>query len=443
MQDSKNIELSKAEKERMLEEEFEPVEKAVGMPESIDAGHKYTYRSGVYGIFTYWYKDMAGNYWKYTNAPEGHAEHDQHAGEAMLDIDQPLPHLNGEFFTEEGKKRHMAIPQGMEPDTNPSYSPKDPRNTWYELYRSEDGEARYVYLDADIKENLDLWVQQQLRVVDVGILNYRQQANVLFNGQHPKDKITGAILMLVDQGLYEPEELADASVGDIEFIDQTITFLGRQFVCDIAFFDFMTSLVGDRAKGDPLFEIDTVHGINSIGYNYLYAVFQSLSVSPKFLLYWHASHMFSRILNRHSLQQTPADKVEKLAFKELANALTAAEDVRYLVDVKLRDVLLDNYEESIEEVEKSLKRKKDKGYGVMTVFSDLTSRRGDELQFSDWLHAEPLHDLTPEEQEAVNEYLAVKEEQGVAEDQEAEGGEEGGEEGGGEEPAPPAEGGEE
>ncbi len=408
--------MGKALEQQIMEDEFEPVEKAVGLPESIDPGHEYVYRSGIYGIYVYWYKDMAGNYWKYTNAPEGHADHDQHAGEAMLAQDQPLPHLNAEFFTEEGKKRHMAVPMGMEVARNPQYNPKDPRNTWFELYKSEDGEARYIYLDADIKENLDLWVQQQLRVVDVGMLNYRQYANVLFNGQHPKDKITAAILMLVDQGLYDPEELADATVKDIQFIDQTVKLLGREFVCDIPFYDFLTSLVGDRSKPDPLFELDTVHGRNSIGYNYLYAVFQSLSVSPKFLLYWHASHMFSRILNRHALQQTPAKKVEKIAFKELSRALTAAEDVRYLVDVKLRDVLLENYEGSI--VEKSLKRKKDEGYGVMQVFSDLTSRRGDEKQFSDWLHAEPLHDLSPAEQVAVDEYLQGKEEEEATEQQE-------------------------
>ena len=419
------------------------INKAVGLPESIDPDHKYVFRSGEYGIFTYWYKDRAGNYWKYTNAPKEHAEYDKHAGEALMDINQPLPHTNPEFYNEEGLKRHMSVPFGMDTERNPNYDSKDARNTWYELYTSEEGEVRYIYLDTDIKENLDLWVQNQLRVLDANLAAYRKYANVLFEAQHPKDKITAAVLMLADQGLYEPEELADATVGDVEFIDQTIKFLGREFVCDLPFYDFFTSLTAGREPSDPLFELDTVHGRNSIGYNYLYAVFQSMVVSPQYLIYWHSSHMFSRILNRLALQEVSADEIEERVFTELARALTTDEDVRYLVDAKLRNTLLDNYKEAAEEFGKSLSRKVDEGYGVMTVFSDLTTKRGDEIQFSDWLHAEPLHDVSPEEQEAVDAFLQAKQEKDA---QEAEGGEEeapegaeGEEEGGGEEEPAPAE----
>ena len=62
-------------------------------------------------------------------------------------------------------------------------------------------------------------------------------ATELFQGQHPKDRVTGALLFLVDQGYYSPEELVGATVGDLEFIDQTVRLLGRRLVCDIAFPD--------------------------------------------------------------------------------------------------------------------------------------------------------------------------------------------------------------
>lgn len=398
------------------------VTKAVGLPETIDASHEYVYRSGEYGIYYYWYKDRAENYWKYTNAPEDHVQFDPHAGPALMDPDQPMPHMAPEFYTPEGRKRHLAVPQGIETEVNPGYDPANDRNVWYELYRSQEGETRFVYLDTDIRENIDLYVQHQLRVADAGLTNYRQMAANLFAKVHPKDRVTGAILMLVDQAFFEVPELAEATVGDLEFTDNTIRLLGRKLVADPQFHDFMTSLVGDRDPSAPLFVVDTVHGRNKLGLHYLYSVFASLKVSPHFLLYWHASHLFSRIINRLAFQKIPVEEIEEKALGELARVFSTRDDVQHLVDYKLRTTLLDNYsegadagsgeaaegsEETKEPVGKSLDldRMTTDAWGVSMVFSDLVEKRGDELEFSSWLHAQALHNITPDEQAVIDDAL--------------------------------------
>lgn len=377
------------------------VQKAFGMPNT-DSTHQYFYKSGEYGsMYQYWYRDNLGNYYRYTNAPVDHPDFDPFLGQPMMDPEQPLPEKNPEFFTQEGFKRCVAVAPGSTPIRNAAYNQNDERNIWFEVAKA--GEVTsYIYLDADVKENIDLYVQHQLRVVDASLPKLRQFGSELFNGKHPKDRLTGAIIMLVDQGFYEVEELANATVGDVQFVDQTVVLLGRKFVCDSAFYDFMTSIVATRAPQDPLFILNTMHGETPIGINYLYSVFSSIRCSPKFLLNWNASHLYSRIVNRMSFQQIPAEEVETAAFDELSRTLTTREDVKYLVDYKLRVALIRNYASG---VMKGLAHLVADDFGVAVVRSDLTSLRADEKEFSTWLHNEPMHDTSPAEEQQVNDVL--------------------------------------
>lgn len=372
------------------------VKKAFGMPDT-DSSHQYIYKSGEYGpMYQYWYRDAASNYYRYTNAPPDHPDFDPFFGLPLMDPEQPVPEKNPEFFSPEGFKRSMAIPQGMQPTRNPAYSQADPANLWFEAINQQG--LTYIYLDADVRENLDLYVQNQLRVVDASLTKLRQFATALFAGSHIKDRLTGAALMLVDQGYYEVEELVNATVGDVQFVDQSIILLGRKFLSDISFFDFMTSLVAQRSPQEPLFTYDTLHGKVPVGKNYLYSVFASLRASPKFLLNWNASHLFSRIVNRMSFQQIPAEQVEAAAFDELARTLTTRDDVRYLVDFKLRVALMRNYTQG---VMKGLQHLVTDDFGVAVIRSDLASLRQDEQEFSQWLHSEPMHDTSPAEEQAI------------------------------------------
>lgn len=369
---------------------------------STDSAHQYIYRSGEYGsMYQYWYRDPSGNYYRYTNAPVDSPDFDPFLGLPLMDPEQPLPEKNPEFFTTQGFKRSIAIPPGAQPTQNPAYNQKDAANLWFEALQ-QGGKTIYVYLDADVRENLDLYVQNQLRVVDSNIPKLRQYATQLFAGTHTKDRLTGAIIMLVDQGYYGVEELVNATVGDVQFVDQAVILLGRKMICDLNFFDFITSLVSQRSPQESLFMFDTMHGRVPVGKNYLYSVFATCRTSPKFLLQWNASHLYSRIVNRMSFQQIPVEVVETQAFDELARTLTTREDVKYLVDFKVRVALMRNY---ATDVAKSITHLTTDDFGVVVIRSDLTSFRPDEKEFSDWLRTEPMHDTSPAEEQQLDAAL--------------------------------------
>lgn len=391
------------------------IKKAFGMP-TADSVHQYAFKSGEYGnYYQYWWRDQAGNYYRYSNAPEDHPDFDPFWGVPLMDPDQPLPEKNPEFFSPEGFLLHMAIPEGTELQRNPNYNQFDPRNIWFGAVPSEYGPI-YIYLDADIKENLDLYVQNQLRVVDSGLPRLRKKATELFAQNDVRDKLTGMILILCDQGFFEPEELVNASVGDVSFVDQAVILLGRKMVCDLKFFDVLTSLVAGRAPTEPLFQFETKHGTKPVGLTYMNSVFFGLRVSPKFLLNWNASHMYSRIVNRLLFEKVPVDEVDVRATSEVGRALSTREDVRYLIDYKVRTTLIRNYEASIageaSPITKSLGLMAADDFGIAVIRSDLTGLRPDEKEFSDWLHATPMHDTSPAQEAAVAEAIgSVSEEE--------------------------------
>lgn len=402
------------------------IEKAVGLPSDMDMEHEYVYFTGYYDIRDYWWVDNAGNYWRYTNAPEDHPDYNKYRGEPMIHPEQPMPTTDPEYFTDDGFKRHQAIAPELIPQRNPAYDPGSAKEMWFEVVQSEEL-VRYVYLDADVRENLDLWVQYQLRLADAGLLQYRKYAYDLFRADHPKDKITGVILMLLDQGLFLPDQLVDLTVADLVFIDRTVMLNGRKVVCDDGLLDFFTSLTQDRMPEDPLFVLQTVHGRNSLGYNYIHAVLRNLKMDPYYLLAWHANHMFSRIMHRMAVDGVPLEEASVKVYEELANALGTDEDIRFLVDTKVKNILLENYEEDTEggedklpeepdqEVQKALTFQPQDSYAVPAIFTDLMERRGDELEFSIWLHSEPMHDISPAEEEQIETAMA-----GVIEAQQAE-----------------------
>lgn len=414
-----------------MESSSKSIEKAIGLPSDMDFEHQYIYSTGYYDVQSYWWVDKAGNYIRYTNADPKHKDFNPKLGDPLVHPEQPLPTTSPEFFTEDGFKRSQAIASSLIPRRNPNYDPRNPKELWFEVVESK-GLTRYVYLDADLRENIDLWVQYQLRLADAGMLQYRKYAFDLFKGKHPLDRVLGAVLMLVDQGLFSPEMLISATVADLTFADQTVILAGKKIGCDDAFLDFLTSLTQGRVPEDPLFVLQTAHGRNALGQNMVYSVFDALKMDPAYLMVWHANHMFSRILHRMAAEKVPVETAGVQVFEELANALGTSDDVSFLVDAKVRSTLMENYvestevskpadqptsaEEAVEQaVAKSLYFEVQDRFGVPMIFSDLVERRGDELQFSIWLHSEPMHDISPAEQADIDEAMAEHAEEDDAE----------------------------
>lgn len=386
------------------------------LPDLVDPNHTYIFRSGDCGLYDYWYIDQADNYWRYTNAPEDSPDYDPMLGVAVMAPDQPTPEEHPQFYTAAGQKRHIGVPMDVLVEENENYSPVNSREIWFEKYERE-GETRYVYLDTDVRENLDLWVQYQLRVTDANIPKYRQFAIQAFNNPHPKDKVLGAILMLMDQGLYELESLLNATVSDLQFIDSTVRLLGRKFNADPELLDFLTSLTAGRDPESPLFVITSIEGEGKVGTKYVASVLKYLRVSPVYLLCWHASHIYSRVLNRLAFEDVDPAEIDGMALSEVKRSFGTNKDLQYMIDVKLRQHLLENYEDRFEK--SIIPRVDSDDFSTLLVFSDLMGRKPEEVEFSSWLHAQPMHDITFEEQQAIDEALAVAEEE--AAEAEAEG----------------------
>lgn len=401
------------------------VTKSFSLPETIDPNHTYVYRSGFGGLYRYWYVDQGGNYWEYTNAPEDSPEFESSLGPAILVAEQATPTTAPQFYAKNGKKLHAGVPQGVEIQYNGSYNPHDPEEVWYGVYDDpETGAPMIVYLDADIRENPELMVQYGVRLADSGITQYRSYANYLYTSANLKDKVVGAFLMLVDQGMYSPKELTRATVGDVVFIDSTVKLLGRKFVCDTDFYDFITSIVAGRDDTDVLFKVDTHLGEEPLGDGYVSSLFYSMRMEPDNMLVWAANCAFVRIVHRLLLQQTPADIIEERAYEELSQTFSTVDDLRYMILSGLHTRLIDNYElameeavaaqgslddeeaveaideqqeapqEGVEDVVKSIAAVDTDSFGVATVTTSLKGMRDFENNFSQWLHYEPMHQVS-------------------------------------------------
>lgn len=392
------------------------LKKAFGLPESVDPSHVFVFRTGEYGVYDYMYKDNFGNYYKYTNAPKDDPSYDPHAGDAILLEDQPSMAASPEFYDPKTMHRlTLAIPaDATDVIQNEAYSPDDPERIWHTMYTSAKGDSRYVYVETDVIENFDLWATHLLRLTDSTLTPYRKYVASLFLSENVKDRIVAAILILADQGMLEPNDLVQLTVGDVEYIDKTIKVLGRKLVPDPELLDFFLSITVGRNKNESLFLIKTAYGERPIGVRHIYSILKFLKVNSHALLSWHVSQAYTRIMARLVANKVPFEDAEVQAFAEIAGMLSSVSDVSTLVSGVVRTTVEDNYaialseahakedtnEESEGEVRPpswatwptSITYAASDNFGALLVFSGLSSKTPEELEFSRWLHAIPLHD---------------------------------------------------
>lgn len=383
-----------------------PISKAIGVPDRLDVQHEYTFSSGEYGLLRYWYKDVMGNYWAYTNAPEGSPDYNPYLGEPLLDLNQPLPHTDVPFFTPEGFKRNAGVPEGMGTNPNPAYNPGDLSNIWFEYYADKDGEVRFIYLDKDVKENPYLWVQQQLRVTDSAINGFRAYAAKLMGSSHPLDKNLAVIMVLADQGVFDVSWLANAAVKDLSFVDKTVLMFGRKFVCDEALLMYLASLTTNKNPDDPLFAVDTAYGKYPITLGTIHGLFAGLAMSPVFLKTWQINQIYSRIMHRLFSQGMDVLSASSRVYDEMASLLFPVQDLSLYVDTKLVSKLAEGFDT----IEKAIPGG-DKPLGTLSIESTLSSKTNDEQEFSAWVHKEPLHNITDEDRAALEERKELQEQQ--------------------------------
>jgi len=362
------------------------------------------------------YKDNFGNYYKYTNAPKDDPNHDPYAGDAIMLEDQPSMSNSPEYYDPKTMARlTMAIPQDAKDIVdNEAYDPLDPARIWFKSYTSAAGDSRFVYKETDVIENFDLWAAHTLRLTDAMITPLRRFAVNLFRQENIKDRVMAAILMLADQGMFEPSELVKLTVGDVEFIDKTVKIMGRKLVPDPDFLDFFSSVTAGRKPNEQLFVLKTAYGERPIGVRHIYSVLKFLKLNSHSLISWHLSQAYTRIMARLLTNEMSFEDAEAKAFIELSGVLSSVSDVSVWVSGIVRTTVEHNYklaEEARadqdrakqrafggegkgegEPVKKSITASMSDDFGAIPVFSGLSYKTPDEISFSGWLHSVPLHD---------------------------------------------------
>lgn len=372
--------------------------KAFGLPEKADPQHSYSHKDDTFGSSRYMYKDPAGNYWRYTNAPEDHEHHHSAHGEPLIDPDQPMPHTAPHFFTPAGMKRSTGIPQGAKPEMNPDYNPEDPTNVWHEAYMDPTtGDKRYTYLDKDIHENVDLFIQHNVRLVDSGILSWRYMANMMFSNGVERDTVLAIMMMLMDQAFISLEDLLKCKVKDVKFIGNTVHIAGRKIVVDDPLLFAIAKLLSGKDPESSCFAMNTAHGLTPVGPGLIGSICKTTGVPHKYLKYWHLTQMYSSIVHRLHEQGLTVD-ADKEAMKELQAYAGVGVSIDIFVDPSVRKAL------QFTSMSKSLDNAVRDDYGVVYVRSDLAERTYNELEFSKWLHAQPMHSTDyPTDEESTDE----------------------------------------
>lgn len=369
-----------------------------------DPNHTYVFRSDEFGSFSYWYKDRAGNYWRYTNAPEQSSDFDALNGPPVLDTTQVTPASDPSFYTASGVKLNQAVPDRAEMLPNDAYDAYSRTSCWVGAFFDTKTESvRYVYSDADTKENPYLYVQQLIRTTDSRIKPFRTTVADMLESVDTKDRVIGMALMLCDQAFFTPDQVCSLSAGDVVVSDNSFVIGGRKIVADEPTSSLLRSLVLSQAPEDPLFQTTTSQGPLALGVGVLSAYFTYLKLSPKGLLLWHVSNAYSKLFNMYAPVGLPFMDLDLQTLERVRLAVGSDDSIEAWVLPQLREYLQKAYRPQIA---KGLSVSQQDDFGVPVLRSDLRTYNGDELEFSMWLRRAPMHYIDPAQEAVVISSLA-------------------------------------
>lgn len=270
-------------------------------------GHFYSGKEGPDDHPRFNYIDKHGNNIRYTNAPVGHADNISHFGESAPHPGEPLFESNPEFFTPDGRKLSRAPIDPNHVEWNQQYHPDSKRNLWAGRWVNPvSGEHEYTYLDKDIKNNPKLRIYFQNCLVDARLPYFREYVSNLFNSQMLKDQIVAITLALLDQGRYGVEELMTVSPSKVTVMGNLVKFNKRWIMGDYRLITAIESLKSSHHPDSSFFSVPKVKKdgeidesvLRIIGPHYMYNVIDGHGMSLEGLFTYHATHTFSREVER-------------------------------------------------------------------------------------------------------------------------------------------------
>lgn len=388
----------------------------------VDPNHTYMFKSDEFGLFSYWYKDRAGNYWRYSNAPEGTLDYDPLNGPPILDASQVMPSTAPEFYSPEGMKLNQAVPDDQELLMNEAYDAYSRTDCWVGAFFDKKTESiKYVYSDTDVKETPFLLAQQLIRTTDARIKPFRTAVADMLESTDPRDKVIGIALLLCDQGMFLPEQVCNLTAGDVVFLDTSVQIGGRKFVFDENVGAVLKSMAMNSSPEDPLFQTFTAMGPLALGTGLLGAYFTYLKMSPNGLILWHATSLYSKLFNVYSQSGLPFIDLDLQTLERVRLAMGAADSVEGWILPQIREYLEQAYQS---QMVKGLTAAAQDPFGVPVLRSDLRSYNGDEQEFSMWLRRAPMHYVDPTKARMIEQQLTGAPLTQTSEDQDAEQGEE-------------------
>ena len=401
-------------------------ENLVKAAQPVPPNHRYSHREGSDDLPTYYYQDENGNYFRYTNAPDGHADASPLGGPAAIHPSEPMFPQNSEYYTPDGRKMTRAPFPGAEMQWNPNYHRNDPQNLWAGRWVNPvSGDHEYSYIDSDIREQPKLRIHQMNAIVDVRLPYLRQCVFNMLHSDQQKDVIVGLMLALVDQGRLNPVMLSQLVVSEVQIHGDLIR-LGRFTVhAGEKIQQLITQLLVGKNPQDPVFAIPILTsdptapiGVGTqyrqVGPHFIARMLERVGTPLPALQSYHATQTYSLQLAR-CLRENPAisfDCGHNFALLEVAKRMGhdfgAAPDVNQALQT-IQQTLIDPVV-----VEIITQNAANEGLGQGTepmgrtfapaiphVSANLQTRTESERVFNQWLHTHPVH----EHAEARNTFL--------------------------------------
>ena len=382
---------------------------------NVPPNHKYSHREGGDDSPKFYYNDESGNVYRYSNAPNGHPDNVNMYGDPEINASEPLFDANPEYYKPDGKKLSRCPDcEEDQVEWNPQYNRHDTQNMWAGRWMdAESGAYRYTYLDADIRSFPRFRIHQQNAIVDVQLPALRTAINGLYSSDRLKDQLTALALSLLDQGRMRASEVASLTPSDIFIDGGLLTIRNRRIHADSKILGAIESLKQHKSADEPLFAVplQDVEGKvdqtlqRRLGPNYFASVLEQYGVSLLGLQTYHATLRFyqemKRLIERY---KAPWDQAMNQALMCAAmewghdfGVETDTMGVMQLIQSVLIDpIIVDALKQSAQEagllVEFASMPLPTPAVPVPYVSIDLMTKTSDEEEFSQWLHAAPIHE---------------------------------------------------
>lgn len=371
----------------------------------------YSHKDGsLYPRF--YYKDSRGNQIRYTNAPDGTDDFSGQFGPVGRHPGEPDMAKNPEFFTPDGRKLSRAPHPQAPVEWNQSYHPEDSKNLWAcRWVNPATGQHEYSYIEADLLNSDKLQVHRQNVVVDARLPVMRKYTAALFESNNVKDRVTGLMLSLLDQGRFRIRELVGLSVGDVVNQGDSVQIGKRKIVPDNAVRNVLAVITTGRPPHEPLFAVPRVGADGGIDYSkmrrlgphYIVNILEEIGIPLQALATYHASQTYSieiqRILEQHNTSYKAAHTFAMLEVAtEMGHNLDFVEDyetaLELLANSVVDPIVINVIKQNVGTMglgtgEDYLQRPVHES--VYTVFGQLADLSPEEKLFSQWIQTAAVH----------------------------------------------------